>query len=140
MLALTPDARDPPGLERAEQLGLDRERQLADLVEEHGSAVALLEDADLLRDRPRERAPVVPEQLALGERLGERGAVEGDQRPRRASRPAMQDRRGSSLPVPVSPHTSTERSVVARRSSNAIVRSIAGSATISSRPSIAITR
>jgi hypothetical protein len=100
VLALPADPGDPLGLEDAEQLGLDRERQLTDLVEEDGAAVALLEDADLLGGCPRERALFVPEQLTLGERLGQRGAVEDDQRAGRARRPLMQDRRGQLLAGP----------------------------------------
>ena len=44
---------DGPRLERAEQLGLELERQLADLVEEQRAAVRQLEQARLGGDRRR---------------------------------------------------------------------------------------
>ena len=53
----------------------------------------------------------VAEQLALGDRLGQRGAVDVDQRPRRAEPEAAWIWRAtSSLPTPVSPVMSTARS------------------------------
>src|SRR6185437_17060324 len=65
---------------RLEQLGLLRERQLADLVEEEGAAVGGLEEADLLVARAREGAALVAEQLGFDELLGQRRAVDGDER------------------------------------------------------------
>ena len=50
-------------LERAEELGLRRERQLADLVEEERSAVRALEPALPLRRSAGEVAALVTEQL-----------------------------------------------------------------------------
>ena len=47
------DAADLALLERAQQLGLQLERQLADLVEEERAAVRLLEAADAPRLRRR---------------------------------------------------------------------------------------
>jgi hypothetical protein len=57
---------------------------LADLVEEHGAAVRHLEPAAPFGHRAGERAPFVTEQLALEQRLGERRAVDRDERPVRA--------------------------------------------------------
>ena len=62
-------ARSRRLLQDAQQLGLERERQLADLVEEQGAAVGLLEQAGLARDGAGEGAALVAEQLALGQRL-----------------------------------------------------------------------
>ena len=59
-------------LEHAQELGLQAERQLADLVEEQRAAVGHLEAAGLLLGRAGERALLVAEQLALDQRLGER--------------------------------------------------------------------
>ena len=43
---------DLAALERAEELDLERGRHLADLVQEQGAAVGLLEEAELARPRP----------------------------------------------------------------------------------------
>ena len=80
------DARDLTDLDRAQQLRLQRRRQLADLVEKHGAAVGCLEQTGLGPDRAGERALLVAEQLALEERLGERGAVD----PQKRTAPARQ--------------------------------------------------
>ena len=75
-----PDAHDLPLLEHAEQLHLRLEREIADLVEEERPAVRSLEPARLARERARERALLVTEQLALEERRRQRAAVDGDER------------------------------------------------------------
>ena len=59
-------------------------RHLADLVEEDGAAVGGLEQAALLLPRVGERAPLVAEQLALEQLLGQRRAGDVDERPRAA--------------------------------------------------------
>src|SRR5262245_36728010 len=74
------DARDHLALEHAEKLGLERERHLADLVEEERAAIGRFEEADLALVGTGERSALVPEQLALEESFGQRGAVELDQR------------------------------------------------------------
>src|SRR5262249_31865400 len=75
------DAVDGPGLEHAQDLGLEPGRRLADLVEEDGAAGGDLEQAGLGRDRAREGAALVAEELALEQRLAEAGAVDGDELP-----------------------------------------------------------
>src|SRR5690606_14975540 len=67
-------------LEEAQQLDLDRRRDLADLVEEQRAAIGELEPPVLARHRAGEAALLVAEQLALEQRLGERGAVQLDER------------------------------------------------------------
>src|SRR5262249_5208985 len=67
-------------LERAEQVRLQRERQLADLVEEQRASVRALERADVLLLGAGERAALVAEQLARDERWRERAAVDRDER------------------------------------------------------------
>ena len=65
---MSADAADAPEgllLEEPQQLGLQRRRHLADLVEKHRAAVGLLEQAALLLPRVGERAALVAEQLAL---------------------------------------------------------------------------
>ena len=66
--------------ERAQNLGLQRQRQIADLVEEQRAAMRHLELAELARRRAGERALLVAEQLGLEQGLGNRGAVDGDKR------------------------------------------------------------
>ena len=107
-----------------------RERQLADLVEEHASR----------RRPPRggrpcacvgagERALLVAEELALEERLGERGAVERDERARRARRAVVDDLAATRppCPTPVSPRMSTLKLVLAIRPTRSSRRLIASS-------------
>ena len=52
-------------LENSKQLGLQREAQFADLIQEEGSACRCLESPDARRDCTREGAPLVPEELAF---------------------------------------------------------------------------
>ena len=54
-------------LQHAQELGLDRRRQLADLVEQDGAAVGLAEQARARLDGAGEGALGVAEQLGLGE-------------------------------------------------------------------------
>src|SRR5690606_15169169 len=74
------DAGDLAVLERAQQLGLEPEVELADLVEEDGPAVGLLELADVAAVRTGERALLVAEELALHELLRDGRAVDDDER------------------------------------------------------------
>src|SRR4029453_8273044 len=53
---------------------------VADLVEEQRAAVGALEATLPTGDRPGERAPLVPEELGLQQRLGERTAVHAHER------------------------------------------------------------
>src|SRR5207253_1219460 len=62
--ARLPDAADLLRLERAQELRLHLERQLADLVEENGAALGRLERAHPIAVGAGERAAHVPEQLA----------------------------------------------------------------------------
>ena len=68
MRARAADALELALLQDAQQLRLHLQRQLADLVEEQRAAVGQLEAAGSGRDRAGERAPLVPEQLALEQR------------------------------------------------------------------------
>src|SRR5262249_18359458 len=72
-------APDLPLLERAQELGLDVEGQLADLVEEDGAAAGGLEGADALGVGAGEGAALVAEELALEEVLGHGAAVDDDE-------------------------------------------------------------
>ena len=80
-------AADPLELlrfERAQDLGLQPERQIADLVEEQRAAVRHLEPARLAADGAGKCALLVAEQLGLEQRVGDRGAVDRDKRAVRA--------------------------------------------------------
>src|SRR5450432_2330546 len=68
-------------LDGAQQLGLDRQRQLGDLVEEQRSPVRGPQVARAGALRAGEGTFAVAEQLRLRERLGERRAVERHERP-----------------------------------------------------------
>src|SRR5436190_1392297 len=73
-------------LEHAQELGLQLERQLADLVEEQRAAIGLFDPSDPSAVRAGERAALMPEELGLHERRRHRGAVEDHQRLVRAGR------------------------------------------------------
>src|SRR5208282_3673052 len=70
-------------LEEAQQLGLHAHRNVADLVEEHRSAVGALDLPDGLLDSAGEGALLVAEELALEQGLRDRGAIDGDEGPPR---------------------------------------------------------
>ena len=70
------DALDLAGLERAEQLDLGVERQLADLVEEDGRAVGILEAADMAVEGAGEGALLMAEQHQFDEILRDRAAID----------------------------------------------------------------
>src|SRR5437867_2030926 len=77
-------------LEHAQQLGLEVGRHLGDLVEQERALVRLLEQPHLLHRRARERALGVAEELRLDEILGQRRAVDLDERPLAAARALVQ--------------------------------------------------
>ena len=68
-------------LERPEELGLDRQAERSDFVQEERAAVGPGEPAVLPRERAGEGALLVAEELRLEERLGDRAAVHLDEGP-----------------------------------------------------------
>ena len=74
------DPLDLPLLEEPEELDLEREAHLADLVEEERAAVGDLELPLPLDVGARVGALLVPEQLRLQQRLGDRPAVDRHER------------------------------------------------------------
>src|SRR5581483_9511606 len=74
-----PDPLDHALLQEAQELRLQRDRQVADLVEEQRAAARRLDLAERLLHRAGERAPFVAEELALEQRLGDRRAVDRDE-------------------------------------------------------------
>ena len=77
------DAAHLAGFERPQQLGLQRLRHGANLVEEERASVRVLDQPRPRRGRAGEGAARVAEQLVLEQRFGERRAIQGDERLRR---------------------------------------------------------
>src|SRR5207237_7546986 len=78
-------------LQHTKQLRLKIEGDLADFVEKHRAAIGELETADALADSPRERAPLVAEQLPLEQSRGNGRTIQLDERGV-AGRAALVDR------------------------------------------------
>ena len=74
------DAPDLALLDGPQELDLQQRRDLGDLVEEQRAAVGRGEEAHLVGDRAGERSLHVAEQLGLHQALGDRPAVDGDER------------------------------------------------------------
>src|SRR5262249_23469970 len=83
------DGQDALRLDGAQQLGLERQRHLADLVEEQCAAGGGLEQPRLGLDRAGEGPLLVAEELAREERLGQGGAVDGEERPAPSGQPVQ---------------------------------------------------
>src|SRR5207247_4524238 len=66
-------------LQGSQQPGLERDRHLADLVEEERASMGRSEQPFAIPVRAREGAAERSEQLALDQGLGDRGAVLGDE-------------------------------------------------------------
>ncbi len=86
-------------LEHAEHLGLHGEAHVADLVEEEGPAVRPLDEPRALLDA-RRHAAFDAEKLALEQRLGQRRAVDGDERSAAAAAVMVERARDQLLPRP----------------------------------------
>ena len=80
VFAIRTDPLQLPTLQHAQQLGLDRQRQLAHLVEKQAAAIGQLELAAALAHGPGKGATHMTEQLALHQRIGQRRTVDTDQR------------------------------------------------------------
>jgi hypothetical protein len=104
------DALDHPLLQEAQQLDLQRQRDVADLVEEQGAALRQLDLAGRGLDRAGEGAALVAEQLGLEQVLGDGGAVDGDERAAARRLFSCTARASSSLPVPLAPSSMTDTS------------------------------
>ena len=77
--AVRPQRPDHAALQRVQQLRLQAERQIVDVVEEDRAAVGCLEESRARGVGTRERALSVTEQFALGQVLGNRAAMHGDE-------------------------------------------------------------
>ena len=80
LLARAANAVNAPRLQSPQQFALQRQRQVADFVEEDGAAVGLLEGAGLGLVCAREGAFFMAKQLAFDQRLGDGTAIDRDQR------------------------------------------------------------
>ena len=78
------DALERAVLQHAQELGLQRRIEIADLVEEQRALAGGLEAAGAPRGRAGERAALVAEELALDQRRRQRGQVDGHERLGRA--------------------------------------------------------
>ena len=79
-LALPTEAAQPLLLEHAEELGLQLDGNLSHLVEEQRAAIRQLPGAEAPLIGPGEGTALVAEHLALDQRGGDGGAVDGDER------------------------------------------------------------
>src|SRR5690606_19850070 len=95
--ARTADGLDLAVLQRAQELRLQIDRQLADLVEEQRAAVGRDEQPTLARLRAGERAAHVAEQLAIEQRADQRAAVDRHERPARPAAGEVQRARDQLL-------------------------------------------
>jgi hypothetical protein len=76
----TSDRLESPLLQHTQQLALEFQRQLAHFVEKDGAAIGEREPSLAARRRARERALLVPEELALNEGGRNGGAIHRHQR------------------------------------------------------------
>jgi hypothetical protein len=67
-------------LQHAQQFRLELERHFADFVEKHDAAFGRAKYAKAAASGAGERAFLVTEQLAFGQRGGQRGAIDGHER------------------------------------------------------------
>ncbi len=84
-------------LEHAQQLGLEIRARLADLVKEQGAARGPLEASRAIADRAGERSFLMAEQLALDDPIGQRLAVDREERTVGAIAPVVQHPRNQLL-------------------------------------------
>jgi hypothetical protein len=84
------DAADGAGLEHAQQLGLQCQRQLADLVDQQRAAVRGLEQPLLARGRAGVGALFAAEQFIFDQVLAEGAAVDDHERPVGSARVLVQ--------------------------------------------------
>src|SRR5262249_3383944 len=87
------DGTNAPLLQHAQELHLKGRGKLAHFVEQERAAVGFAEKPRARTLRARECALLVPEKLALHERLGQSSAVDDEERTRRALALAVQGAR-----------------------------------------------
>ena len=92
----------------AQQLRLRGRRHFADFVQQQRAAVRQFEAADSPLGGTGERTPLVAENFALHQGLGDRRTVDGHKGTTGSRRKLVQRARQTSLPVPVSPVINTD--------------------------------
>src|SRR5208337_3391349 len=97
------DPLEGPLLQKTQQLGLNDRSQIADLVEQNGSALGRFEAAGFVLDRAGKRTAHVPEEFAFQQMLAECRTRDLHERSVLARAEAMDVRRQHALPVPLSP-------------------------------------
>ena len=90
-------------LEKAQEFNLERKRDFADFIQKQRAAVGDFKSALALGVRPGEGALLVAEEFAFQERLRDRAAIDGDERPVSASAPLVNGPRGHFLARPALP-------------------------------------
>ena len=111
-------AVQPAVLEDPQQADLGRQRQLAEFVQQQRAAVGALEPALAGFDRAGERPLLVAEQLRIDQLVGDRAAIDADERP---AGPAASGCGSRGPPTPC-PSPSRRRSARARRSGRPVRR------------------
>ena len=94
-------------MQHAQQRALRARRQALDLVEEDGAPVRLGEQARPGAMRIGEGAALVAEQLVFEQRVGQRRAIDRDEREPALGTEVMERTGRELLPVPVSPEMRT---------------------------------
>ncbi len=113
------DAPDLPVLQHAQQLGLRARRQLADLVEEERAAVGLLEEPARSPTAPVNAPRAWPKSSASSRSSASAAQLTVQSRRSRRGPNRCTPRATSSLPLPLSPSTSTGNGARAARSTDA---------------------
>ncbi len=103
MRGLAPEAPECPLLENAKELRLRRRRERRGVVEVRRAVAGRFQEPAPRGDRARERAPLVPEHLALEELIGQVCRVDPHEGLLRARRPIMNRSRQVVLARPALP-------------------------------------
>ena len=90
----TADALDLAFLQNAQQLGLQRQRHLADFIQKDGAAMRLFEQSNACIDGSREGALGVAEEFGFEQMIGKSGAVDRNHPGRRPVARHVQRARG----------------------------------------------
>ena len=94
------DALDFSGLEKSEEQALHSRARLAHLIHKHGAAVRLFESPKPIAIRAGEAAAHMAKELRLEKSLGQRRAVDGDERGSAAWTSCVNQARDDLLPCP----------------------------------------
>ncbi len=104
---IAPYGFELPGLQNPENLGLDRQGEFADFIQKHGAPVGHQKASVFTNGGPGKGAPFMPEEFALQQGLGQGGAIDHHEGAGARGLFRWMAWATSSLPVPVSPRSST---------------------------------